>query len=314
MPLFDSDDSDDESIPQILRDRAKQLAIPTAAKYCIPAATLPVELFVRYPLPTQTSDIILPKEVFSDMPPTMSWTDIMSRPIPSAYIQQHLQNHVETAMDNSKLSIKDWRKEYSEDYMPLSVIAFWRTLSEVRKSQQCWSKAANYLDGEDLLLRREDVSEDLRQEVKMTLRRMSWNEPLPWLYGARSNALAQILGTGWVDDEYFAITIRSLQDRLGADKARSSKVAIAPLEFSNELRSVMRHYKAKTAFNKQLGRTAKRILETDLETLYFPVHIRNNHWLAIVVNLRDCYYAYGEQAPKTSLGEQQLTVNRRLVP
>jgi hypothetical protein len=71
------------------------------------------------------------------------------------------------------------------------------------------------------------------------------------------------------------------------------KVIIADVDFSHEIRRVSEERKKGKTVSALLAMYEERAHNTDLECIYFPLHVNDNHWIAGKIDFRNGFFAYG---------------------
>ena len=277
--------------------RDKLLKIPETEAECLPSPSLPVTQFLQLNLPPQAAEIITtkPRTWFSNDEPCTEVTVLMTRPIPPKSLLVKLEKEINQAWFDGAKSVIDTRYNSSTDRLPLWVITLWKTMGQMVEMQSSWQRSSQWLDEEEDKTRDTPTIEAISQ-TRESLMRLGWNIKLPYSRQTRTTIeLTTFLSIKWLSDEHIDMMMEELSNEVTSDPELAKKVIIAPLAFSEKLQSIAaaKH----TTYTRQnallLVRYEKHIKDNGTDELYFPVHVRGNHWIAGLIDFKDGVICFG---------------------
>jgi hypothetical protein len=117
-----------------------------------------------------------------------------------------------------------------------------------------------------------------------------------------------LLSNAWLSDDHIDMMMADLSARVAADPELAQKILIAPLAFSQAVKDST----AKKTYQRKdtplLARYEDHIKAKGLSSLYFPVHIHGNHWIAGMIDFKQALIGTGTS--DCSLRSHQLTYFR----
>ena len=219
----------------------------------------------------------------------------MSRPIPPKHFLERLENEIGQAWFDGAKSVVDTRFNNSSDRLPLWVITFWKRMAEVVEKQETWRKTFSWLDREERQTQDTQMLQTIKQARDM-LAHLGWNSKLPLSRHTQTTILlTTLLSTAWLSDEHIDMMVEELSNEIASDSKLLKKPIIAPLAFSVQLEAA--EAAGHTTSRKNpilLSRYEKHIKEAGIEELYFPAHVRKNHWIAGLVDFKQHVIRFGE--------------------
>jgi hypothetical protein len=156
----------------------------------------------------------------------------------------------------------------------------------VQKTIQCqgeWEKSVCWFDSITHPV-------EIVTQAKNIVRRLSWNELLNFP-GTTSLNLTGFLGTSWLSDTQIDMMVDILQEWMKTEK-HTEGTTIEPLTFSQEITLVARGIKEPTS--KYLLKLTDQIHMMNVGTLWFPIRVRNSHWVTGRVDLERHAFAFGK--------------------
>ena len=103
-----------------------------------------------------------------------------------------------------------------------------------------------------------------------------------------------LLGNGWLLDDHINMMMEELSQEAENNTAMKTTVIIVSLTFAGKIK---KNRRAGTYDKKEaplLRRYEKHINEKGLEKLVSPVHINNNHWIAVFVDFKAGKIGHGK--------------------
>lgn len=272
--------------PEVLNEKEKILKIPETFDNPLPPPTTPVLDFIRHDLPFQSGalNFHFTTEWFSNDDPDTDPATLLTRSVPPRSVLKDLDAAVGQVWLDGGRSLVDPRFNNGTERFPFWVLSLWNKAQESIRCQNEWRKSVRWLNSIT-------CPGDIISRAKGVVGRLSWNEPL-CLRGATSLDLTGFLGTRWLSDTQINMMIESLHKRMEAEEHTGGTI-IESVVFSQEITLVARRLKEPTS--KYLSRLAGRIRETQVKTLWFPIHVNNSHWIAGRVDFERCAFAFGKQ-------------------
>jgi hypothetical protein len=182
------------------------------------------------------------------------------------------------------------------DQLPLWVITFWKTMTDVVEKQKIWQRSSQWLDHEQTRTQDKETIQAISRARDM-LMHLGWNIQLPHSRKTQTTIrLTTFLSTAWLSDEHIDMMMEELSNEVASDHELSNKVIIAPLAFSAKLQSI--DIAKVTTFTRKnallLCWYEKHVKECGVEELYFLVHVGGNHWIAGLLDFKQCSVAFGK--------------------
>lgn len=107
---------------------------------------------------------------------------------------------------------------------------------------------------------------------------------------ARSFELAHMLGDHMTNDNIVDGMVHILNDRVRSDKLLAPTVIVATVGAGDELRRIV----GATDTGSNLSKFEIAVKESGRQRIYFPVNIRNQHWIVILVDFLQRTFSYGD--------------------
>lgn len=270
--------------PQCVLDaRRRVLVIPQKYADCLPSPETSILLLLAMPLPSQDTDLIVPKgeALFSQLPPTEQLSAIRTRTLPSQSYLQALEASFSDQWFKGAQSIMDTR--YTDSRLPLYGLTYWRQMAKARRSQRVWRMADEWM---------QRSSRDAVDKARNGLAVIAWGNQYRAFGAAVSldiESLAIILSSGWYNDEHIDLFMAQAAEEVRCNPALARTTIIAGLGLAAVIASPVQQKQSKL-----LRRYTTCFKTGGCEHLLFPAHVNNNHWVAIEVNFRKREIAYGE--------------------
>lgn len=271
------------------------LKIPTNALQQLPATTLPVADFIQAKLPQQSAEIITTKAKiwFSPDEAHTNISMLLTRPIPPSPFLIKLEAELGQAWFDGARSIVDPRFNNSTDRLPFWAIKFWKELEYLLDKQDTWRNSHQWLEREKKKTT-DPLTLQAIHDAQEMMKVLPWNTTM--VGNHKTLELAAFFSGKWFGDGHIDMMMRDLAEQVEADPLLKGKVIIAPLQFSEQIKIAAK--KNTKVYNREtamlLYRYMKHIKENGTERLYFPIHIRGNHWIACCVNFKTRDIAFGE--------------------
>ena len=300
-----------ENLPEYVSDAKEALLkIPRSfeATY-IPQDELVVNQFIKKDIPTQSAELwpIKAADCFSPNNPTIAWDMLARRTVPSSQILTTLESALGQAWFDGAKSVIDWRYNDGQEYLPFWVIQYWRRISVVSRKQMTWSRAVNWIE-KNLRSSKphEEKMENALEKVFPIFDHLPWNTPLPYLRRNVTTAdLAPFLGTNWLNDDHINMMVEDINHRISLNKNLRGKILVAPLVFATNIQL--------NRGSKYLDRIVQMVASKELEKLYFPVNINENHWITAYVDFTAHSFGYGRIGRGQWLKSIDYTYRRLIV-
>jgi hypothetical protein len=169
-------------------------------------------------------------------------------------------------------------------------------MTDVVEKQKIWQRSSEWLDHEQTRTQDKETIQAISRAREM-LMHLGWNIQLPHSRKTQTTIrLSTFLSTAWLSDEHVDMMMEELSNEVASDHELSNKVIIAPLAFSAKLQSI--DAAKVTTFTRKnallLCRYEKHVKESGVEELYFPVHVGGNHWIAGLIDFKQCSIAFGK--------------------
>ncbi|KIY43701.1 hypothetical protein FISHEDRAFT_52985 [Fistulina hepatica ATCC 64428] len=287
---------------QLDRAKTEKLKMPDAFKNAaLPADDLPVSQFLELALPpqSQTSIVLVKAKSWysNDEPNVNPLKLLMARPIPHKKVLEGLKQSFGQAWFDGKKSISDPRYNNGEDKLPFYVLTFWERMAATEELQRRWKYHAKWLRKQAHQCTGSVLKAIYR--AKDILDSLGHNSTSPFLIqlAARTPTLMSFLGESWFSGELIDMMMADFSIRVSAHCDLKDKVVIASLAFANEIASTKT---SDYSSSKLLCCYAQLLAEGTIERLYFPVHVRQNHWIAACINLKTKIVTYGDSLSSIS--------------
>ena len=144
------------------------------------------------------------------------------------------------------------------------------------------------------LMKHGPKSQGKAERVRGMLECMDWGSDVTAL-GALclKENLVHLLSDNWIDDEIVNMSMNDIAARVYLDPVLSKTTAVATLALQNEMEKAFKSgdYSACVLLN----RLAEEFKEgKHRRWLYFPAHVNQNHWVAMLIDFEAKMIWYGE--------------------
>ena len=144
------------------------------------------------------------------------------------------------------------------------------------------------------LMKHGPKSQGKAERVRGMLECMDWGSDVTAL-GALcpKENLVRLLSDNWIDDEIINMSMNDIAARVYLDPVLSKTTAVATLALQNEMEKAFKSgdYSACVLLN----RLAEEFKEgKHRRWLYFPAHVNQNHWVAMLIDFEAKMIWYGE--------------------
>ena len=241
----------DAGIPSFVAlEKNDRMAIPQAFCTCtFPPSTIPINTFLSWKIPRQSSEIIATKatEWFSEDEPSTDVSVLQTRGILSKDFIEDLESVAGQAWLNGSKLIIDQRYNNGTDRLPLWAVIFWNKVATLQELQVIWRRGTSWLQNK--AIKSKDLSfRDTITKAQTLLDTLPWNFPMPFCQGAvQTFLLSSFLGITWLTDEHIDIMMEELDSKVDV----AGKVQIATLSFSNKIRKLDPKAKSSNALPKK---------------------------------------------------------------
>ena len=307
-------------VPAFVRWRKdKDMEIPLAfVKHAnFPSSNLSVVEFLAVNLPRVSSEIISSKveRWFSKDPPSILDVQILfGRSILSPAFLTRLEEAVGQAWLDGAKSIVDWRFNDGTDRLPLWIVTFWREAERLNGIQSMWKQSEKWLLHQETRKRQDGnpvIPLNLIKDARKSLASLQWNGKMDYCNKMTwTSQLSRLLGTFWLSDDHINMMVEEMLLDLHTEKPKDLKyIQVASLSFAREFQSVQEKLALPLPDRRKtlLYKYEVRVKEDGLEKLYFPIHVRENHWIAGMVNFKKKSIAFGESQYDFSKSIIELT-------
>ena len=263
------------------------------AKQCLPQSSLSVTELVSFKLPRVSSEFISTKVIswFSTDEPTIDYSILTTRPIPSREFLSKLNDAAGQAWLNGAKSIVDHRFNDGTDRLPLWTVTFWMEVARCEEICSHWKDGVSWLERQESKAKRKGntLPETIKQACEL-LESLPWDQQMPYCNGMTSTAqLSKFLGTYWLSDDHINMMVEELCAEMESDvKLKDSKTKVANLAFTMEISKVHEKLAYSDSQKKKtlLWKYQKMVEEGTLDRLYFPLHINACHWIAAMIDFK----------------------------
>ncbi|KAF7291444.1 hypothetical protein MIND_01289500 [Mycena indigotica] len=263
--------------------RSELLSLPTGLKFPLfPIPThLPAAEFIALQLPyaSRSSDIVSGS--------VASW---FSRDAPCTSISTLGQFWLDGYQ-----SIVDPRCNDGQDRFPLWTLKLWLELGLISDTQASWRSAFTYLRRQ-AVPDAPEVTRKAAEEMLGLLGKIGWEEPIGTT-GLQTTSLIRFFGKAWLSEEQIALQVHHMRERLKMERPKSGlRVLFAPLLFTNKLlqTSIQHSYDDEHVRDTVMRRIEEQVYREDIDVLYAPAHVQNNHWIVVAANFKDGTVSFGD--------------------
>ena len=274
-----------DSLPQVVYDKKREiLKVPDPFLTRLPAPATPIHDFIHHPLPLQSSSLSFHQttEWFSTDTPLTHPEVLLTRPIPPEKVLNNLDIAIGQMWFDGVTSIVDPRFNNGAERFPFWVLSLWRKMQKMIEYQELWKSSIRWLES---VTHSGDVV-----EAKDLIKNLPWGKSLR--FGAATTLeFAGFLGMSWLSDTQIDMMVGELQNRMRVGECAKGAV-IEPLAFYWELVSIGKGWKDPLT-SPYLLRLASQV-QDGATTIWFPININNNHWIAGRIDFEDHTFAFGE--------------------
>ncbi|KAJ7120688.1 hypothetical protein C8R43DRAFT_1136631 [Mycena crocata] len=222
-----------------------------------------------------------PSAWFSDDIPNCEPDKVWSIRIPPLSFLRDLESAVSQAWLNGAQSIVD--PDDKNLRLPLWTIAFYREILTLREAQQRWAESKNWLPGDECWI----------------LNHVAWNSHH---VGTNSGQLdwTRLIDDEWLCGENIDGMMYDVETCLSEYPILAASTIIAYLSFQREItKFATRQEPPNRNLKRFLARYVAQI-KAGKTTMYFPVHINNNHWIAFKIDFANRTFGYGDSMSRSS--------------
>ena len=261
----------------------------------LPNPNISVIEFLSKNLPHISAELIHSKTNtwFSTNEPNIGYDILLSRSVPSGDFIKKLDAASGQAWFDGAKSVVDHRFNNGRDRLPLWIISFWKEVARCQGLQSLWNESISWLDREGSRSKGKTPPELIQQAQKL-LGSVAWDSRMSFCNGMVSTPeLAKFLGTYWLSDEHINMMVEELL--LDLNNNPKHKVQLVSLSFVMEISRVHEKLKLSDSAKKKtwLWKFEQQVKEGDLEKLYFPLHIRQTHWVAGMIDFKRRTFSFG---------------------
>lgn len=286
----------DDKIPVTVKevmDRAYD--IPMAYQdHVLPSPETPIAQFVDLQLPALSSQFIMTKvgAWFSKEPadPEPNISLLYSRPIPKQEFVFKPGDHAGQAWLDGMASLVDPRYDDAVRW-PLWVLTFWKRMLYVSRARENWKKSQKWLVHGKRRYQTDPITQRVLDNAICRLSHIGWDTKLASRLWS-TKTLTKLLGEEWLDDDHMDMMIDDLSSRITKNPNLQSKVMVTPFCFAYKIAT----NGTQNVPNRKslLYRYECLFKENQLEKLYFPIHVNENHWIAGFIDFIEQKVGYGE--------------------
>jgi hypothetical protein len=263
--------------------RSKVLAVPPIYLSYIPNQKMSITDLLKAKLPVQSSALIMHSAAgaFSKEEPNEDMACLKTRLIPPKAWLEQLDKEFGQAWFNGAQSIKDER--YKGSRLQLCALTYWKEMRIVIEKRAIWQAADEWLarwgkNGEQL------------EEADHAREMMSC---LPWGFdiaalgaGCPKENLTVLLSDNWIDGETIDMMMFNLAARVRLDPELQKTTVIATLNLQMHINRAYDTGDYSKESVPLLCRYTKLFKEKKRTRLYFPTHIRGNHWVPFLIDFK----------------------------
>ncbi|KAJ6608849.1 hypothetical protein B0H10DRAFT_2438833 [Mycena sp. CBHHK59/15] len=275
-----------DALPEVHAALADVLELPASHASLLPDRDTSIKDFLDLPLPRESAAFVFTKPDiwFSKDAPTGDFEVLRTRSIPSQTFLATLTSLVGQAwLDGCKSTVDPCFND-GRDRLPLWVLTFWKEMVCVSQDQIMWGRSRDWLKKALEKNGITDIDRDALMAVLALFSVLGWDTKIG--HSWTNFNLASILSWQWLLDDHIDMMMADLAARAAADPELEGKIIIAPLHFSA---AITAGAKKKTYTKEEtplLARYQEHIQKTSLTKLYFPVHVKENHWIAGVIDFK----------------------------
>ena len=261
----------------------------------LPKPDVSVIEFLSCKLPRMSAEIISSKTKtwFSTDKPNIGYDLLISRSVPSAEFIGRLDEASGQAWFDGARSVVDHRFNDGRDRLPLWIISFWKEVVRCEDLRGLWKDGVAWLDREESRSKGK-TPPVLIQRAHELLGSVAWDSRMSYCNGLASTPeLAKLLGSFWLSDEHINMMVEVLL--LDLKYNPMDKVQLVNLSFTMEIGKVYEKLNLSDPAKKKtwLWKFEQQVKEKILEKLYFPLHIRQTHWIAGMIDFKRRTFSFG---------------------
>ncbi|KAJ8090489.1 hypothetical protein PM082_002377 [Marasmius tenuissimus] len=190
-------------------------------------------------------------------------------------------------------SIVDPRFCEGKERFPFYILEFWVQVKETAKQRLDWQRAEGFL-AKEMRKGHDSKTMDVLSTAWGLFDRIGWRERFP-TYRVYSMDLTMFLGHGWLSDTQIDLMAGHINLRLEHEGTKyGRRSSVASLAFANKIVSpeIWKTWENGKPQDRVMQHFKSLILEDEIEVLYIPVHVNNNHWITMVVDFgqKEIYY------------------------
>ena len=274
------------SLPQEVYDAKREvLKVPDVILAQLPGSVALVHEFLRHPLPPQSGNLNFHRteEWFSTNMPLTCPEVLLKSPIPSEKVLEKLDTTVGQMWFDGASSIVDPRFNGGAERFPPWALSLWKKIQKVIGDQKQWNSSVRWLE---LITHPEDTV----AQTKSFVGGLPWNKQLCSI-GGSTLEFAGFLGASWLSDTQIDMMVNVLRSRMTTEEQIKGTL-LEPMVLSWELVIVSTEKKG-PMISPYLSRLTDQI-KAGIMTIWFPINVNENHWVAGRVDCENYTFAFGE--------------------
>ncbi|KAJ7673253.1 hypothetical protein DFH06DRAFT_1292967 [Mycena polygramma] len=254
--------------------------IPSTFACNLPSRDMTVSEFLRVRLPRILKDTARfsrrTSDWFSPDVPNCKPDALLATVIPPLSFVRDLEQGVSQAWLNGTKSLVHPTDKNIR--LPLWSIPFFRKIIDLRDAQEKWAQSKAWLPTDALYL----------------LDQVEWDSTHPGAPDGQAD-WTRLIDNEWLSGGNIDSMIHHVQTRLSENPVLESSTMVAPLSFQKSITKF-----ATEGTQKVFLRRFVDAIKSGKTTLYFPLHVDNNHWIAFKIDFARKTFCYGDSMARSS--------------
>ncbi|KAI0037576.1 hypothetical protein FA95DRAFT_1614075 [Auriscalpium vulgare] len=218
---------------------------------------------------------------------------LLRRPVPPVQVLRMLQDTIGQAWLDGKQSIVDWSVNDGRDRLPLWSLTFWIDVGGAIRGQGKWSSCEHWITAETNSVG--PMGRSTMDRAHTLLHTLPWNTPIRSpAVSTTTLELTRMLGNDWMSDELINMMFEQLASRVRLQTELTTRVVVAPLAFSEAVKRLTKATTYSPADAPLLRMYEELVYDGGRTTIYCPVHVRGNHWVAVEIDFLSRTFACGD--------------------